>query len=173
MARIDVERALEELAGPSSRIELSRVIYRLVRLYSIHDLQRLYCHVVRELRYVPEPYRSRVLSKTLEQLFGTYRRMMAHAPPADHSLDKKSLTSFVEEVRMVLREQKDPDEVLLYFLLSAYRLFVEGIPGHPEGMPFPGGLQLRREGDVYYCPVRDKEDDVLGALCKYCIAKQG
>ncbi|MHC1602198.1 MAG: DUF2115 family protein [Methermicoccaceae archaeon] len=175
MARFDIDRALDELEAVSSRTELFHLTQHIIRLYSIHDLQGLYHHVIRGLRYVPEPYRGRLLPKTLEQLFGTYQRMLAqHTPPELELLvDGGKIPSFVRDARAAIESSDDRKEALLYYLLLAYRLFVEGIPGHPEGTPFPGGKAVERVGGVYFCPVRDKEDDVPGALCKYCGAEQG
>ncbi len=48
----------------------------------------------------------------------------------------------------------------------------KGAPGHPVGLVFPGGWRVRREGDVVYCPIRDKEKDLPQALCNSCPAKQ-
>ena len=45
-------------------------------------------------------------------------------------------------------------------------------PGHPIGMPFPGGFTVERRDDNYYCPIRDKEKDVPFAICNFCPAKQ-
>ncbi len=171
---VDVERALEELGKATSRADLFHTAQHIISQYSIYDLQRVYCHVLRELRYVPEPYRSSVLPKTLELLFGTYQRACSHRSPPEPELpvDEMRIGSFVSEARVAIEDSKDREEALLHYVLSGYRLFVEGLPGHPEGMPFPGGLKVRRTNGVYYCPVRDKEDDVVGALCKYCGAKQ-
>jgi len=47
---------------------------------------------------------------------------------------------------------------------------VQGLPGHPVGMPFPGGGKVEFIDGAYYCPVRMKANDVDAALCPFCPA---
>jgi hypothetical protein len=49
-------------------------------------------------------------------------------------------------------------------------MFVQGLPGHPVGMPFPGGDKVEVIDGVCYCPVRTKANDVDAALCPFCPA---
>ena len=51
-------------------------------------------------------------------------------------------------------------------------MFVQGLPGHPVGMPFPGGDKVEVIDGIYYCPVREKANDVDAALCPFCPALQ-
>jgi uncharacterized protein (UPF0305 family) len=39
-------------------------------------------------------------------------------------------------------------------------MFVLEGPGHPVGMPFSGGFEVRHCSGAYFCPIRDKEKDV-------------
>jgi hypothetical protein len=39
-------------------------------------------------------------------------------------------------------------------------------------MPFPGGDKVEIIDGTYYCPVRDKANDVDAALCPFCPALQ-
>jgi Uncharacterized protein conserved in archaea (DUF2115) len=51
-------------------------------------------------------------------------------------------------------------------------MFVLNEPGHAVGTPFPGGDKVEYVEGIYYCPVREKADDVDAALCPYCPALQ-
>lgn len=51
-------------------------------------------------------------------------------------------------------------------------MYVREIPGHPVGMPFPGGDKVDYIDGVYYCPVRTKGHDEDAALCPFCPARQ-
>lgn len=62
---------------------------------------------------------------------------------------------------------------LLYYLLSCFVIFVLSEPGHPIGTPFPGGFRVELKRGVICCPVREKEDEVPYALCRFCPAEQG
>jgi uncharacterized protein (UPF0305 family) len=77
--------------------------------------------------------------------------------------------------RMVIDKGEDEGEMLFggyYYLVSCFVMFVLEEPGHPIGMPFPGGFTVERRDDGYYCPIRDKEKDVPLAICNFCPAKQ-
>lgn len=58
----------------------------------------------------------------------------------------------------------------LKFLLAGFCMLVQELPGHPVGMPFPGGDKVAVIEGVYYCPVREKANDVDAALCPFCPA---
>ena len=60
----------------------------------------------------------------------------------------------------------------LKFLISGFCMFVQDLPGHPVGMPFPGGDKVEIIDGTYYCPVREKANDVDAALCPFCPALQ-
>ena len=60
----------------------------------------------------------------------------------------------------------------LKFLLAGFCMFVQELPGHPVGMPFPGGDKVEIIDGIYYCPVREKANDVDAALCPFCPALQ-
>ena len=51
-------------------------------------------------------------------------------------------------------------------------MFVQGLPGHPVGMPFPGGDKVEVIDGSHYCPVRETANDVDAALCPFCPALQ-
>jgi uncharacterized protein (UPF0305 family) len=51
-------------------------------------------------------------------------------------------------------------------------MFVLEEPGHPVGMPFPGGYTIEKRGGEYYCLIRDREKEVLHSICNFCPAKQ-
>jgi uncharacterized protein (UPF0305 family) len=49
---------------------------------------------------------------------------------------------------------------------------LQELPGHPVGMPFPGRDRVAIIDGIYYCPVREKANDVDSALCPFCPALQ-
>jgi uncharacterized protein (UPF0305 family) len=79
---------------------------------------------------------------------------------------------------MVARERRTSsreDDLRLRFLkylLAAFPMFVLREPAHAVGTPFPGGDTIAIVQGVYYCPVREKANDVGGALCPFCPAVQ-
>ncbi len=67
---------------------------------------------------------------------------------------------------------RNPKNRLFYYLIAAFTMFVLDEPGHPVGMPFPGGFTVEKRGRDYYCLIRDKEKDVFYSICNFCPARQ-
>jgi uncharacterized protein (UPF0305 family) len=67
---------------------------------------------------------------------------------------------------------RNPKNRLFYYLMAAFTMFVLDEPGHPVGMPFPGGFFVEQRGLEYYCLIRDKEKEVFYSICNFCPAHQ-
>ena len=67
---------------------------------------------------------------------------------------------------------KAPFYNLFYYLLCAFAIFVLDEPGHPVGMPFPGGYAVTLRNGEYYCLIREKEEEIWHSICNFCPAKQ-
>ena len=163
----------------ASRETLAAIIAEEVSAYTLHDLLRLRASVEWDLRHVPPGYRAKLQPMMMEHLFGTHHRIMVgyrrgrfgdlRGPPdgkigefCDMLLDLPNR-----------EEERDPRLVLLYYLIAAFTIFVCELPGHPVGTPFPGGFIVEEREGTYYCPVREKEDDVETSICPFCPAEQG
>lgn len=59
-----------------------------------------------------------------------------------------------------------------FMILSLYTTFVQDEPVHPVGTPFPGGYKVRKEKEIYYCPVKKNNENNPLAVCGFCIAEQ-
>ncbi len=65
-----------------------------------------------------------------------------------------------------------PQHRLFYYLMAAFTMFVLDKPGHPVGMPFPGGFAVEDRGGTYYRLIRDREKEVFFSICNFCPAMQ-
>jgi uncharacterized protein (UPF0305 family) len=158
---------------------LAGVIAAEVAAYSLHDLLQLRASVEHDLRHVPAAYRAKLQPKMMEHLFGTHHTIMAgyrkgHFGEYPGPVEEK-LGEFCDLLLGIPdrdREEGDPRLVLFYYLIAAFTMFVRELPGHPVGTPFPGGFLVEERDGTYYCPVREKEDDVETSICPYCPAEQ-
>ncbi|WOF17158.1 DUF2115 domain-containing protein [Methanoplanus sp. FWC-SCC4] len=129
--------------------------------------------------HIDERYREKLLEKVGEQIFDTYHELMLlHRERKYNDFlkapDKKS-SQYWKMVLMACRGkacEKDPLHLYLKYLLAGFTMFVLEKPAHPAGTPFPGGSSVEEDYGEYFCPVRDKADDVLYSLCPFCPAKQ-
>jgi len=182
-----IEKAASLLAACRTRGELGRAIAEEAARFSMYDLQQIGGGIRREVEVLPEPYRSRVGPYFEEQIFGAYHRLMysyrsgAFARMDESIPDPERFFAFVALIPDGCLDRKEsetdigfkhPVHTFFYYLVTGYAMFVEGGPGHPVGTPFPGGFVVERRGKEYYCPIRDKEEDVPFSICNVCPAKQ-
>jgi uncharacterized protein (UPF0305 family) len=71
-----------------------------------------------------------------------------------------------------INEDFDHSFFKIYMIISVYTTFILEEPVHPPGTPFPGGFEVRLEGETYTCPVKESQKDNPGAVCGFCIAEQ-
>lgn len=182
-----IKGAASRLSACRTRGELGRAIAEEVERFSLYDLQRIGGGIRREVEALPEPYRSRVRPYFEEQIFGAYHRLMcAHRSGAFARMDDpvpypEHFSAFVALIPGGCLDRRgsqtdigfsNPLHTLFYYLVTGYAIFVEGGPGHPVGTPFPGGFTVERRGNEYYCPIREKEEDVPFSICNICPARQ-
>ncbi|MDT8357090.1 MAG: DUF2115 domain-containing protein [Methanomicrobiaceae archaeon] len=176
-----IERELPEiirrLRSAESRSHLLQVLYAEVSRYSLSDLQRLRGVVEHEYRGLWPAYRKKLYPKTMEQIFGAhhcliclYRRGREEIPGEELPDTYSDFCGMVEK-SVTATDVQNPRLTLLYYLLSAFTIFVQKQPGHPVGTPFPGGETVWERNGEYFCPVREKENDVESSICPYCVAK--
>jgi uncharacterized protein (UPF0305 family) len=175
----------DQIADECSRLgeaktqgELGQAIAELALSYSPRDMQQMRRNFAATIRGFPHEYRKSLEEAIAGHLHGTYqaiRRM--HDLRAFSGVRDPLAPGAAEFWRMVSVQcaAGDPEEVrvrFLKFLLAGFCMFVQGLPGHPVGMPFPGGDRVALIDGVYYCPVREKANDVDSALCPFCPAEQ-
>ena len=169
------------LAGINTRAELADCLFNEMALYSVFDLQAISANLEREVNALPSPYRERVRPYFIEQYFRRYCCIMSLREQGVFSRMSEGIKDqalfrdycrIVAGFRPAQAGDGSPFFGHFYFVVSAFFMFVLDEPGHPVGMPFPGGFKVSRREDGYYCPIRDKEKDVVYSICNFCPAKQ-
>lgn len=178
----------QQLMASDSKRELAEKIAQELEKYPVFALQVLCGRLHHEVDRLPSPYREAVRPFFIEQLFGAHHqilRMFRNGSFRSMSglITDRSLFSdyalMMEKACFSREIQSDyvpsfnsPYQGLFYFLVAAFQMFVLEKPGHPVGMPFPGGFRVEEHDGIYYCPVRDKEKEVPWSICNFCPAKQ-
>ena len=166
------------LRSKTTRGELGRAISEIVLPYSPRDLQQMRWNFSDAIRDFSPEYRAQLEETIAGNLHGTWqalRRM--HELRTFTRLREPLAPGAGSYWTMVAAQCSSGDEEhvrlrFLKFLLAGFCMFVQGLPGHPAGMPFPGGDRVTVIDGVYYCPVREKANDVDSALCPFCPALQ-
>lgn len=183
-----VRSAARSLAGARTKNELADCIARAAEDYTLADLQVLGGKLYTEVEALPEPYRSRVRPYFTEQIFGAHHRLLlmhrsgGFTGSASLIRDREIFDTFctmIPEGCFCWDETADrtpfaysPKHRLFYYLMAAFTMFVLDMPGHPVGMPFPGGFTVEERKGAYYCLIRDREKEVFFSICNFCPARQ-
>jgi uncharacterized protein (UPF0305 family) len=176
------------LGTATTKGELGRILSDEIQTYSMFDLQIIGGRVYSEVEKLPSPYRESVRPYFREQLFGKHHQLLTmHRSRAFDRMtaairDPELFVKFCEMVPEGCFSWNDssernpyfrnPKNRLFYYLIAAFTMFVLDEPGHPVGMPFPGGFSVEQRGKDYYCLIRDKEKEVFYSICNFCPAHQ-
>lgn len=166
--------------------ELGQYISRAAQAYGMYDLQLISGKLERDLRIVPVSYRNRVRPYMQEWIFGRYHAVLSMNRSGKFISCNDPITSpdvyrsfclMLPDGCTVPGDGYDPyppSQAAWYhcfmYLMAAFAMYVLDEPGHPVGMPFPGGEVVRRSGIQYYCPIRDKEEEIFYSICNFCPA---
>jgi len=176
------------LAAARTRGELAGMVAQEISAYSLFDLQIIGGRLNSDIEKLPAPYREKVRPYFRRQLFGKHHELLTHARSgtfvrmSSPIRDRETFLSFCAMIPGGCFVQDDtsernpyfrnPKNRLFYYLIAAFTMFVLEEPGHPVGMPFPGGFSVEQRGRDYYCLIRDKEKDVFWSICNFCPAHQ-
>jgi len=176
------------MAAATTRGELGTILAEEAGQYSLMDLQVIGGTLYAEMIRLPRPYRDQLSPYAVDLMFGAHHRLLT----MQRSGRFRSMTGPITDRETFLRFcQMIPDGCsrwdeptvrtpflytprhrFFYYLMSAFTMFVLDLPGHPVGMPFPGGFKVEERNGVFYCLIRDKEKEVWFSICNFCPARQ-
>jgi uncharacterized protein (UPF0305 family) len=174
----EIAETCSTLGSKKTRGELGQAIAEIVLSYSPRDLQQMRWNFTGKIRDIDPELREKLEETITAYLHGTYQALRLINQQGKFSrMDEPLSKDAAEFWKMVAMQCSagDAEKVrlrFLKFLLAGFCMFVQEIPGHPIGMPFPGGDKVEVIDGVYYCPVREKANDVDSALCPFCPALQ-
>jgi uncharacterized protein (UPF0305 family) len=174
----DIVKRCAKLESEKTRGALGQAIAEIVLSYSPRDLQQMRWNFARTIRDFNPELRRKLEETITGHLDGTYQSLRLMHQQGNFAVMDESLAKDTRAYWKMVAAQcsvGDADKVrlrFLKFLLSGFCMFVQRLPGHPVGMPFPGGDKVQIINGVYYCPVREKENDVDSSLCPFCPALQ-
>jgi uncharacterized protein (UPF0305 family) len=168
--------------------ELGSLLAHETLKYTLFDLQIIGGRLNNEIEKLPTPYREAIRPYFREQLFGKHHQLLAmHHTTAFGRMnepirDPETFFKFLEMLPEGVFAWNDssernpyfrnPKNRFFYYLIAAFTMFVLDEPGHPVGMPFPGGFFVEQRGSDYYCLIRDKEKEIFYSICNFCPAHQ-
>ena len=172
-----IAEACRDLGSAKTRGELGKKIAVLVLTCSPRDIRQMITNFGKTIRDISPEYRAELEAAVTTHLLGTFQEIRLAQQQGTFAQMKEPVTPHERSYwEMVADKCHDgPGDLhlrFLKFLLAGYCMIVRQEPGHPVGMRFPGGDRVERIDGVYYCPVREKANDVDAALCPFCPAHQ-
>jgi len=168
-----------DLQQAKNRGDLGERIAILVLQHSPVEIQRMKQNFSNKVQDITPEYRHRLAKKINEHLLGTYQRIRLLQQQGVFKTMHETVTEqqkkYWDMVEEQCREDVGGDALAIRFLkylLAGFCMLVLREPGHPAGTLFPGGDSVQFTSGVYYCPVREKANDVDAALCPFCPALQ-
>jgi len=183
-----IREIVVRLSHARTKGELGEILAREIQSYTMFDLQIIGGRLNTEIDRLPSPYRESIRPYFREQLFGKHHQLLAlhHRKAFDQMTAPVRDPETFRKFREMLPEGcfswddssernpyfRNPKNRIFYYLITAFTMFVLDEPGHPVGMPFPGGFSVEQRGKGYYCLIRDKEKEVFYSICNFCPAHQ-
>jgi len=176
------------LATATTKGSLGATLAREVITYTNADLQIIGGRLYSEVTNLPSPYRERIRPYFTGQIFGAHHTLLlmsrtgAFRSMTSPISDRETFLAFCTMIAdgcfaWDARAERTPfpytpKHRLFYYLMAAFTMFVLDRPGHPAGMPFPGGFTVEDRNGTFYCLIRDREKEVFFSICNFCPAKQ-
>ncbi len=183
-----IDAICSRILKAETKAELWEILAEEVLKYSMQDLQRIGGWLRNESLKLPHSYGSKARPFLYEQLFGKHHQLIngyhkgVYTVLTDPITDPELFRRYWEMVPAGCfhweyeggrsATSRTPFDSLFYYLVCGFAMFVLDEPGHPVGTPFPGGFVVEKRGNEYFCPIRDKEEDVWYSICNFCPAKQ-
>jgi uncharacterized protein (UPF0305 family) len=174
----DIQNRCSLLAAQNTRGELGQAIAALVLACSPQDIREMRWNFSEKIRDYPPEYREKLEEMINAHLSGTYQTVRLMNQQGTFLIMNESVAAGSAEYWMMVSDTCSRGDNsafqlrFLKYLLSGFCMLVLLTPGHPVGMPFPGGEKVDLIDGIYYCPVRTKANDVDAALCPFCPALQ-
>jgi len=165
----------DELQSVLKKEELVEILKNDADDISIRDLMEIYTNMLKEGKYVQRSYHGDYIRFYIKSFSKYLKGLKTDETPYNSYVDMEKLGGTVEHLQKMFEEsEKDssPGSKKILYLTSIYSTFVLEEPIHIVGSQFPGGLKVKKNGETYLCPVKDKQKESPNALCKFCIAEQ-
>ncbi|GAA5818690.1 MAG: DUF2115 domain-containing protein [Methanobrevibacter sp. CfCl-M3] len=159
------------------KADFIEIIQSLSKNISVYDLSIATSLLREEGKYVQEHYREKYLEIYIKYFIMRIKDI--NQDKTDYAEDyvninklHESLDILKQKMKMEKNEDKNGKFPLIYALISLYTTYLLEEPIHPVGTPFPGTLYVTCENGIFYCPVKENNENNPKSVCKFCIAEQ-
>ncbi len=160
-----------------SKEELLKILKKEAHPIGIEEIISASNFIHEDACYIQADYRKKFVKSYIDGFILRIKDLKNDNALYQGELDQNELKFALD----LLKEQKATNDInedfnhsffKIYMIISVYTTFVLEEPVHPPGTPFPGGFEVKLEGKIYTCPVKESQKDNPGAVCGFCIAEQ-
>jgi uncharacterized protein (UPF0305 family) len=158
-----------------SKNELLSVLKKEASRIHMHDIMLAAAYIQEDAKYMQAGYREEFVETFTKAFINRFKDIKEDKKNYEGYIDTKKLEEFLEVLKSQMKDSRIKQEQ--YFLrlakiVSIYTTFVLEASIHPVGTSFPGGFKLKFKNGEYLCPVKEKQLNTPGALCRFCVSKQ-
>ncbi|MCC7554479.1 MAG: DUF2115 domain-containing protein [Methanobacteriaceae archaeon] len=175
----EVFRSFENLSKNNNILQndLLNILKKFAKTISVFDLMIATAILKDDGKYVQVQYREKFLEVYIKYFIMRIKEIKENNNTYTKNINKVEYIESIDLLRKQFKkdrqnERKESRFPLIYALCSMYATYILKEPIHPVGTPFPGDLKVEEKNGIYYCPVKEKQEDNPNAVCKLCIAKQ-
>ena len=164
-----------DLSRKISKNELLSVLKKEASRIHMHDIMLASVYIQEDAKFMHAGYREEFIETFTKAFINRFKDIREDKEEYEGYINNKKLQEFLEVLNTQIKESEIKFE--LYFLrlakiVSLYTTFILEASIHPVGTSFPGGFKLKFENGKYLCPVKEKNMNTPGALCRFCVSKQ-
>jgi uncharacterized protein (UPF0305 family) len=165
-----------DFRGEIEKKDLLEVLKGEAKEINIHDFMKTCAFLRKSMEHVHPHYQEEYTKLYIEGYLMSYRDVKIDKTDykgiVDNDKLKEAIDLLKEQEKLMEEEFGHKRSFKPYMIMSLYTTFVREEPVHPVDTPFPGGLKVRKEDEVYYCPVKENNENNPLAVCGFCIAEQ-
>lgn len=166
-----------DFSGKIKKNDLLQALKWEANQLHINDFIKTCSFLKKSMEHVHPHYQEEYIKMYTEGFLKGYRDVKNDKTSYQGYVDGEKLEESIELLEnqeQMMEEEfgKQSRSFKPYLVMSLYTTFILEEPVHPLGTPFPGGLKVRKGKGIYYCPVKDNNENNPLAVCGFCIAKQ-
>ena len=164
-----------EFSRKISKKELLYVLKKEASKIHMHDIMLASAYIHEDAKYMQAGYREEFVETFTKAFLTRFKDIKEDKEEYNGYIKGEKLQEFLGILEIQMLESKVKQEQ--YFLrlakiVSIYTTFILESSIHPVGTSFPGGFKIKFENGEYLCPVKEKQLNTPGALCRFCVSKQ-
>lgn len=150
--------------------ELLRILKKESLQISYLDLALGRKYLEEEFEFVPESFRK----PWIDEIFGYFAEHLyelIRSNEVEGELDDEKFKGLMEKLNKSPKNEYEKAFLKVSKVVVPYLIFIARKPVHSPKIIFPGGLRIKQIGDKYYCPVKEKQENIY-SFCEFCVCEK-